>query len=102
MPVTRIRREALQDSAALGHQRPEAAFECIDKRIDLAQRHSNRRMEAAAWEQKSRVYELTARTDAAMNCLRKSFQLQQRNSSFDSLPPARVPANRQPHMTSTS
>lgn len=86
----------------LMRKRPEAAFECIDKRIDLAQRHANRRVEAAAWEQKSRAYELAAQTDAAMLCLRKSFQLQQNKSPSENLSAARLPANRRSLMASTS
>ncbi|MEE9294154.1 MAG: tetratricopeptide repeat protein [Phycisphaerae bacterium] len=61
----------------------DAAFECIEKRIDLAQRHANRHMEAAAWEQKARAYELARQKDEAMECMRKSFQLQQSKSPYE-------------------
>jgi tetratricopeptide (TPR) repeat protein len=80
----------------LRQQAPESAFECIEKRIDLAKRHGNRHMEAAAWEQKARAYELTNRKDVAMECLRKSFELQQRKDPYESVSPSRssLPHNR--------
>ncbi len=69
----------------LCRKQPDAAFECVEKRIDLAQRHANRHMEAAAWEQKARAYELANRKDEAMDCLRKSFQLQQSKAPYDAV-----------------
>jgi tetratricopeptide (TPR) repeat protein len=76
----------------LKQQSPESAFDCIEKRIDLARRHGNRHMEAAAWEQKARAYELTDQKDVAMECLRKSFDLQQRKDPYEKIPPSRPTA----------
>ncbi len=78
----------------LTRRQPDAAFDCIEKRIDLAQRHANRHMEAAAWEQKARAYELSAQKDEAMQCLRKSFQLQQSKAPYESASRNSGPRNR--------
>lgn len=60
--------------------RPDDAFEYIEKCVDLARRHDNRFLEASAWEQKARAYELADRKDEAIECMRKSFHLQQGRS----------------------
>ncbi len=75
----------------LCRKQPDAAFECVEKRIDLARRHANRHVEAAAWEQKSRAFEMAHRKDEAMDCLRKSIQLQQNKSPYDAV---RTPSKR--------
>jgi tetratricopeptide (TPR) repeat protein len=69
--------------------RPDDAFEYIEKCVDLARRHDNRLLEAAAWEQKARAYELADRKDEAMECMRKSFHLQQGRSGGDPWRPPR-------------
>jgi len=66
--------------------RLEAALESIDRRIGLARRHANRHMEAAAWEQKARVYEKSGKKDEVIDCMRKSFELQQTKSPYEPLP----------------
>ena len=66
-------------------ERVDEALECIEKRVDLAQRHHNNRMEAEAWEQKARAFELINNTSAAMNCLKKSVEVSKRPAPFESL-----------------
>lgn len=70
----------------LSQKQPDAAFECIEKRIDLARKHVNKYVEASAWAQKARAYEITNQKDAALECLRNSVHLQQNKSPFQ--PPA--------------
>ncbi len=75
----------------------DSAFECIEKRIALAKRHTNKHAEAAAWEQKARAYELVQQKDEAMECLRKSFQLQQAKSPYEPLKPPPRPQRAASH-----
>ncbi len=63
----------------------DAAFDYVDKRIDLARRHGNRHVEAAAWEQKARAFEMNAKKDEAMDCLRKSLELHQSKNTSQRL-----------------
>ena len=65
--------------------RPSDALECIDKRIDLACRHDNHRMEADGWEQKARACEQMGRTDEAIRALKKSVEVSQRPAPYESL-----------------
>lgn len=65
--------------------RPEAALAAIDQRIDLACRHDNHRMEAEAWEQKARAFELLGQTDKALTALKRSVEISQRPSPHESL-----------------
>jgi len=44
------------------------AGRCADRRIELARRHANRPMEAAAWRQKARILTLAGRGDEATEC----------------------------------
>jgi tetratricopeptide (TPR) repeat protein/tRNA A-37 threonylcarbamoyl transferase component Bud32 len=53
----------------------QQAFACIDKRIELAQKHANRRMECAGWEQKARAHQRLGQQDEALAALRQSLQL---------------------------
>lgn len=59
--------------------RVDAALQGIEERIKLAQRHKNRRIESAAWEQKARAYEIAGQTETAVDCLRKSFEISRRD-----------------------
>ncbi len=70
----------------LQRKEPAMTLKYADQRIDLARRHANRHMEASAWEQKARAYEQMSRKDEAMDCLRKSFELQQTKSPYEALP----------------
>lgn len=45
------------------------AIRCADKRIELAQRHANRTMEAAAWHQKAQALRIAGRDTEAETCL---------------------------------
>lgn len=45
------------------------AIRCAERRIELARRHSNRRMELAAWRQKAEALRLAGRTAEANICL---------------------------------
>jgi tetratricopeptide (TPR) repeat protein len=45
------------------------AVRCAEKRIELARRHSNLRMESAAWRQKATALKLAGRTAEADTCL---------------------------------
>ncbi|NOT01309.1 MAG: tetratricopeptide repeat protein [Phycisphaerales bacterium] len=65
--------------------RPDDALGSIDKRIDLARRHGNRRMEAHAWSQKARAFEQLNRKDDALDALRKSIDISQQPALYDSL-----------------
>ena len=63
----------------------ERALGCTDQRIQLAHQHRNHHMEAEAWEQKAKVYELLHRSDEALQCLKHSVELAQRPPPFESL-----------------
>jgi len=63
----------------------DAALACIDRRIELARRHSNNRMEAEAWEQRARAYEKRRQTDRALECLKRSLEASQRPAPYESL-----------------
>ncbi len=65
--------------------RAERALETIGERIEVACRHGNRRMEAEAWEQKARAFEMLNRTDEAIKALKKSFEIAQRPGPHQSL-----------------
>ena len=51
------------------------ALAAVDRRIDLARRHGNNRMEAEAWEQKARAHERLGQRDEALAALRHSLQI---------------------------
>ena len=70
----------------LQRKQPAVALKYVDQRVDLARRHANRPMEASAWEQKARAYEQMGRKYEAMDCLRKSFELQQTKSPYEAMP----------------
>jgi len=61
------------------------AIACVDRRIDLARRHHNNRMEAEAWEQKARAYEQMDEKEEALKCLKRSFEVAQRPAPYESL-----------------
>ena len=63
----------------------DAALGCIDQRIELARRHGNNRMEAQAWEQKARAYEIKQQTDQALDCLKRSLEISKRPPPYESL-----------------
>ncbi len=63
----------------------EDALASIDHRINLARRHDNNRMEAEAWEQKARAYELMGQSDKAMTALKQSVEVSQRPAPHESL-----------------
>jgi len=42
---------------------------CAEKKIELARRHANRTMEAAAWRQKAEALRLSGRAREADECL---------------------------------
>jgi tetratricopeptide (TPR) repeat protein len=48
------------------------AVRCAEQRIALARRHSNARMESAAWRQKAEALKLAGRTAEAAACLARS------------------------------
>jgi len=52
----------------------DEAVRCADKRIDLARRHSNTRMESAAWIQKSKALQAAGNAVEAMECLNRTKQ----------------------------
>lgn len=52
------------------------ALRCADKRIEVARRHANRRVEAAAWRQRAEACELAQRIDEARACRERAEQLQ--------------------------
>lgn len=60
-------------------------FACIEKRIELAQRHANRRMECAGWEQKARAHERLGQRTEALECLRRSLAISGRSMTDDEL-----------------
>ncbi len=64
---------------------PENALPAIQKRIELAQRHGNRRMEADAWEQKARALETLDNTAEALAALRKSVAIARQPAPYESL-----------------
>ncbi len=66
-------------------EKPEQALDCIDRRIELAARHGNKRMESEAWEQKARAFEQLNRTADALNALKKSLAVSQRPEPYESL-----------------
>lgn len=47
------------------------AIRCAERRIELAQRHSNMRMESAAWRQKAEALKLAGRSAEAYACLKR-------------------------------
>jgi tetratricopeptide (TPR) repeat protein len=61
------------------------ALDSIDHRIDLARRHDNNRMEAEAWEQKARAFELMGQSAKAMSALKRSLEVSQRPAPHESL-----------------
>lgn len=65
--------------------KPSEALACIDRRIELAARHGNKRMESEAWEQKARAYEQMNRTADALGALKKSLAVSQRPEPYESL-----------------
>jgi hypothetical protein len=65
--------------------KPAEAIRCIDKRIELAARHGNKRMESQAWEQKARAFEQMKRTADALDALKKSVAVSQRPEPYESL-----------------
>ncbi|MEE9293631.1 MAG: tetratricopeptide repeat protein, partial [Phycisphaerae bacterium] len=65
--------------------KPQDALGCIDKRIELAGRHGNKRMESQAWEQKARAYEQMKRTGEALEALKTSLAVSQRPEPYESL-----------------
>ncbi len=65
--------------------RPSDALATIEKRIELARRHGNRRMESEGWEQKARAFEEMNHTTDALTALKKSVEISQRPAPYDSL-----------------
>ncbi|HEY3241861.1 MAG TPA: tetratricopeptide repeat protein [Phycisphaerae bacterium] len=61
------------------------ALVCIDRRIDLARRHHNNRMEAEAWQQKARAYEQMDDKDEALKCFKRSIEVASRPAPYESL-----------------
>jgi len=55
-----------------------AALSAIDRRLELARKHDNQRMEAQAWEQKAKAHELANNRDEAVHCLKQSLEIAQR------------------------
>ncbi len=66
--------------------RAQQALPHIDQRIELAQKHKNRRMESAAWEQRARAYELLADMKEAMTCMRRALDVAQKHAPADAPP----------------
>lgn len=64
---------------------PHEALDCIDKRIELAARHGNRRMESDAWEQKARAFEQMDQTHDALSAMKKSLAVSQQPDGHESL-----------------
>ena len=64
---------------------PAAALQSVEKRLELARKHGNRRMEAAAWEQRARAYEQMQSTDEALNSLKQAVEVSQRPAPFDDM-----------------
>ncbi len=64
---------------------PEQALVAVEKRIELAQRHGNCRMEADAWEQKARAYECLDCTNEALSALRRSVEIARQPAPYESL-----------------
>ncbi len=62
-----------------------AAMHAIDKRLELAIKHGNQRMEAEAWEQKAKAHELAGSKDDAVRCLKRSIEISQRPVPHESL-----------------
>jgi len=69
----------------LRQNRAEDALATVEQRIGLARRHGNRRMEAQAWEQQARAFELIGRTDDALKALKKSVEISQQPAPYESL-----------------
>jgi tetratricopeptide (TPR) repeat protein/TolB-like protein len=61
------------------------ALACIDRRIELAQKHDNHRMESEAWEQKAKAHELSGDQPQALACLKKSIEVSQKPPPEESL-----------------
>jgi tetratricopeptide (TPR) repeat protein len=64
---------------------PQAALQSVEKRIELARKHGNRRMEAAAWEQRARAHEQMNDTEEALNSLKQAVEVSQRPAPFDDM-----------------
>jgi tetratricopeptide (TPR) repeat protein len=62
-----------------------SAMSCIDRRLELAQKHDNNRMQAEAWEQKAKAHELAGERDKAFECLKRSIEVSQRPAPHQSL-----------------
>lgn len=63
----------------------DRAMDAIDKRLELAQKHHNQRMEASAWEQKAKAHEQAGAKDEAFRCLKRSLEVSQRPDPHESL-----------------
>jgi serine/threonine protein kinase/Tfp pilus assembly protein PilF len=63
----------------------DRALRCTDKRIEVAARHTNNRMEAEGWTQKARIFEKMGQTEKAVSCLKKSVEVSQRPAPYESL-----------------
>lgn len=50
----------------------EEAMRCADRRLELASRHANTHMAAAAWRQKAEALRLAGRVEEAEECLRRA------------------------------
>jgi serine/threonine-protein kinase len=64
---------------------PQAALDSVDKRLELARKHGNRRMEAAAWEQRARAHEQMGTTEKALDSLKQAIEVSQRPAPFDDM-----------------
>ncbi|RMF82487.1 MAG: tetratricopeptide repeat protein, partial [Planctomycetota bacterium] len=52
------------------------AVRCAERRIDLAQRHENRPLEADAWRQKAEALRIAGRIDEAETCLKHATDIE--------------------------
>ncbi len=66
-------------------QRLAEAMATVDHRIDVTHRHGNRRMEAQAWEQKAKIFELSESTSDALQALKRSLEISQQPAPCESL-----------------
>lgn len=69
----------------LRHDRPKDALPCVDKRIELAKRHGNKRIELEAWKQKAEAYEMLNCLTDQVDALKKCLDIEQRPSPYESL-----------------
>jgi len=69
----------------LRHDRANDALPCIDKRLELARRHGNKRIELEAWKQKAEAYEKLNRLTDQVDALKKCLEIEQRPSPYESL-----------------